>query len=168
MAATPDQLAQARELFERYAGQVLARCRQLLKDPSDAQDACQEVFLRLLRSGGDFRQECEWMTWLYRVATNVCLTRLRDEGRRGATWQLQLQATLPGNAPSPERRVLDGALLRQVLEGRDEIDQRIALYHFHDGLSQGEIAELVELSRATVNKRIGALREAARRLREVS
>ena len=118
--------------------------------------------MRLLRSGQAFRGDSEWMTWLYRVATNVCLTKLRDEGRRDGRWHAQLKAHLPEAAPSMEAQISTRSLLERVFSDRDEVDQQLSVYLFVDGLSQGEAAELLGLSRATINKRVQALRSAYR------
>src|SRR5262245_65593016 len=60
---------------------VLRRCRRLLRDEDEALDACQDVFVRLL----EHRRTLEARypsSLLYRIATNVCLNRIRDRGRR--------------------------------------------------------------------------------------
>ncbi|HYU54535.1 MAG TPA: sigma factor, partial [Gemmatimonadaceae bacterium] len=68
-------------LSRRYGPMVLRRCRQLLRREHDALDACQDVFVRLIeqRRRLDARYPS---SLLYRIATNVCLNRIRDRGRR--------------------------------------------------------------------------------------
>ncbi len=147
------------ELYRRYGYQVEARCRRLLSI-GEAADAAQEVFVRLIRKGGSFRGDAEWMSWLYRIATNVCLNRLRSRGRR----REELCAEAPPEATSAGGQE-DGVLRRQLLGLLHTFDaktQQIAVYHFVDGLSQGEIAELVGLSRVSVNKRLARFRAEAR------
>lgn len=164
LEAAPSKLTseQVQALFRRYGPFVARRCRALLKHPNDAEDACQEVFVRLLRSSEDFEGRSEWMTWLYRVATNLCLNRIRDRARRDAGWYAAFRAELPSAAPSPESRVFSAQLLDLCLREQTETDRQIAVLHFLDGMAQGEIADVVGLSRATVNKRLQQLRDYAR------
>ena len=63
----------------RYGAMVLRRCRRLLRDEDEALDACQDVFVRLL--GAPERLDGAYpSSLLYRIATNVCLNRIRDRG----------------------------------------------------------------------------------------
>jgi len=59
---------------------VYALCRRLLGDSSDAADATQEVYLRVVRAVMGFRGEAAFGTWLHRVTVNVCMTALRRRG----------------------------------------------------------------------------------------
>src|SRR5919107_5495921 len=59
---------------------VYALCRRLLGDPSDAADATQEVYVRVVRSVLGFRAESAFGTWLHRITVNVCMTALRRRG----------------------------------------------------------------------------------------
>ena len=65
-------------LSHRYGAMVLRRCRRLLRDEDDALDACQDVFVRVLER----RERLDGLypsSLLYRIATNVCLNRIRDQ-----------------------------------------------------------------------------------------
>src|SRR5262245_7378722 len=68
----------------RYGPMVLRRCRQLLGNEDEALDACQDVFVRVLehQSTLDARYPS---SLLYRIATNVCLNRIRDRRRKPDT-----------------------------------------------------------------------------------
>ena len=59
-------------LYRRYGDLVLGRCRTILRDDADAQDAMQEVFLKLHRFSESFRGESSPSTFLYRVTTTTC------------------------------------------------------------------------------------------------
>jgi RNA polymerase sigma-70 factor (ECF subfamily) len=147
-------------LYRRHAYAVNRRCRDLLSDVGEAEDVTHEVFLRVLRKPDAFRGASSPATFLYAVATNLCLNRLRDARARGPAWQEAVAGASPVSG-NPERTHLARDELDRLLAQVDEQTALIALYHFHDGLSQGEIAELVGLSRITVNKRIAALRARA-------
>lgn len=80
--ATGDQAA-ARRLTARLTPRVHALARRMLDDPAEAEDVTQEAMLRLWRIAPDWRDEGAAVgTWLYRVAGNLCIDRLRRRRER--------------------------------------------------------------------------------------
>src|SRR5579864_5888481 len=65
------------QLVRAYDQSVLRLAMNLLRSPEDARDVYQETFLRVFRNLRSFRFDCSFHTWLYRVATNLCLDHLR-------------------------------------------------------------------------------------------
>jgi RNA polymerase sigma-70 factor (ECF subfamily) len=153
-------------LYRSHAFAVFRRCRRLLGGDLEADDAVQEVFLRLLEDPGRFQGQSSPATFLYAIATHVCLNRLRGTTARGAAWQADVARGLaevsPGPAATVEARQLAGAILDET----DPETAAMAVYHFVDGLPQGEIAALVGRSRVTVNQRLQQLRRDALRRSE--
>ncbi len=64
-------------LVERHQERLLRLCERLLHDPEAARDAVQEVFLKTYRKAASYRPRGRVYTWLYRIAVNHCLNRLR-------------------------------------------------------------------------------------------
>lgn len=64
-------------LVLQYQNRLLGLCQRLLGDRAAAEDATQEVFVKLYRNAGSLKPRGQLYTWLYRVATNLCLNRLR-------------------------------------------------------------------------------------------
>ncbi len=64
-------------LVERHQQRLFRLCDRLLGDSEEARDAVQEVFLKAFRKAGDFSPQGQVYTWLYRIAVNHCLNRLR-------------------------------------------------------------------------------------------
>lgn len=145
------------ELYLRYGFFVQRRCRTILRDGALADDAFQEAFVKILRGGSAIREAKEPLRWLYRVADRCCFDALRKRRRTVETSTDEEVGATPH--PSVTLEVRDAVLA--VLDALDEEDMRILLLHFLDGLSQGEIAEEVGLSRVTVNKRVQAIRARA-------
>jgi RNA polymerase sigma-70 factor (ECF subfamily) len=156
---TEDELTRA---YATYGHLVLRRCRRLLHDPAAAEDATQDVFLKLWRYGDAFGAVDSKVAWLYRVADRCCLDRIgRDRG------ELPLASAPEPRADASQAASLeDGQIVIRYLERFDERLRQIAIYHYLDELSQGEIAEQTGWSRQTVNKKIGVLRDHADRLRD--
>src|ERR1700736_2206602 len=68
--------------FERYRPFLTGHCYRMLGSVVDAEDAVQEAMLRAWKSVGQFREQSSLKTWLYKIATNVCLDTLSANERR--------------------------------------------------------------------------------------
>src|SRR4030095_4710535 len=69
-------------LTRRYERELLAHCYRMSGSVHEAEDLVQETFLRAWKASGDFEGRSSVRTWLYRIATNVCLTNLEGRPRR--------------------------------------------------------------------------------------
>ena len=136
----------------------------MTRDPEAAEDLTQETFLRALGSVGSLREQGALVSWLYRIATNVFLDRVRAEGRRrlaDADEQDGPGSDLIEELPDPGPRVdllAEQAEMSECVRGVvDEMpdDYRaVLLLHDAHGLSSREIAELLDISVATAKIRI--------------
>ena len=129
------------------------RALRLLGDVEAARDATQEVFVRVLRAGGEVPAEPTPTAWLYRVTTNLCLNRLRDRNRQEAL----LAANYVGADLAPAAAEAR-ATVRQLLTRIPEDLHEVAVYFFVDELTYDEIAPLLQVSRRTVSKRLATFR----------
>ncbi|HWM99949.1 MAG TPA: RNA polymerase subunit sigma-70, partial [Streptosporangiaceae bacterium] len=89
-------------LTGRFRGELLAHCYRMLGSAGEAEDLVQETYLRAWRSYDGFEGRASVRTWLYRIATNVCLTAIERRGRR------PLPSGLGGPAEDPEAPVVAG------------------------------------------------------------
>ena len=81
------------EALERYRRELTGHCYRMLGSGTEAEDAVQEVMLRALRAGDTFQGRSSLRSWLYRIATNVCLDALRGRSRRA--WPAGLGPSSP-------------------------------------------------------------------------
>src|SRR5262245_27466451 len=114
-------------LYMRYGPMVLRRCRRLLRDENAAQDALQDVFLKLMGVSSLTAQYPSSL--LYTMATNVCLDRLRSARARyegGMGQEIAMSENIEERAWA--RRMLDRIFRRQ------DHTRTIAVLHLVDGL----------------------------------
>src|SRR6476620_11539264 len=107
------------QLVRAYDQSVLRLAMNLLRSPDDAQDIYQEAFLRVYKNLHTFRFDCSFHTWLYRIATNLCLDQLRRRKVRKEepTVMATPEGTLDRMDATPETRV-DGDPARHLFSGQ--------------------------------------------------
>src|SRR5438270_4002755 len=121
----------ALEEFEQYRRELTGYCYRMLGSFSEAEDAVQEAMVRAWRNIESFEGRSSLRSWLYRIATNVCLDMLRGRKRRAVAMDMgpasradiaTLPDVLPGNSwlePVADGRVLLEGDPADVAEGRE-------------------------------------------------
>lgn len=154
------------ELFERHGTQVYRLCFHLLNSPAEAEDATQDVFLRILDKAGGFQGKSQVKTWIHRITMNHCLNLL-DKRKRAP------QALLDGDlAPAPAAAAATAPLeqnelahqVRDLIARLPEDGRAVFVLREVEGLSYREIAETLELAPGTVMSRLARARERFRQL----
>jgi RNA polymerase sigma-70 factor, ECF subfamily len=156
--------AEVGEAYRRYGSLVLRRCQRILRDRSAAEDALQDVFVRLWRYGNAFREADSKVLWLYRVADRCCFDRL---ARRGARAEISLadQSVPLVDKSSCGKSVEDREVVMCFLDRFDDRVKQVAVLHYLDEMTQEEIAAATGWSRQTVFKKLAFLRDRAQALR---
>lgn len=153
--------AEVAAAYREYADKVRRRCRRILRQEEAAEDATQEVFLKLWRYGQSFREaECK-LGWLYRVADRCCFNELR---RRRVQREIQVEPTdYPSTPPSTAD---ERELVLRFLGRFDERVQTVAVLHYVEEMTHDEIALVTGWSRQTIHKKLGMVRDRAQALRQ--
>jgi RNA polymerase sigma-70 factor, ECF subfamily len=124
----------------------------------DAQDASQEVWVRVWRNIEGFRAESAFSTWLYRITVNTCLTFRQRESRRHereyglSTEEMPYLPEPPGTEADPEAAALSAERKQEIQAALKHLraEHRAALVLRHmEGLSYAEIAEVLEVPDGT-------------------
>ncbi|MGB6387541.1 MAG: sigma-70 family RNA polymerase sigma factor [Terriglobales bacterium] len=140
-------------LYQLHKKRVYSVCLQMTKDVADAEDLTQEAFLQVFRSVNSFRGDSAFSTWLYRIAVNTVLMKLR---RRKSPPLLSLDEPVSAESPSLKREVgkadpsLSGAVdriaLRRAVEELPAGCRQIFDLHEVEGYQHHEIAEILQCS----------------------
>ncbi|MDX2010096.1 MAG: sigma-70 family RNA polymerase sigma factor [Myxococcaceae bacterium] len=148
-----------KQLYSTYGGAVFQRCRFLLKDPTAAEDAMQDVFAKAMVNEASFRGEASPLTWLLTIATNHCLNVLRE---KRAAWHDQYGAMeqVKGEAHGGPGSLEARDFVRRSLSKFDVETQAAVIHYWVDDLTLEEVARLLGRSVPTIRKRLNAFTEA--------
>lgn len=166
------------QLVDRHSGEIYGLLLRILKDPEEASDVTQEVFLRAFKGISRFRGDANVRTWLYRIAINQSRNRYRwwkirkrdktvslDSGPSGS--EMTYSELIPAEDSGPEDEVL-----RQEQRRSLEIAIRALPKNFREavvlcdvqGFTYEEIAKILEINIGTVKSRISRGRRELRQL----
>ena len=146
--------------YTRYGPMVLRRCRKLLRHDAQAQDAMQDVFVQVL-SHEDRLDDGAPSALLMRIATNVCLNRMRSARRRPEDPDDELLMRIASAGSDAESRTVARGLLSRLFGGEGDLgpsSQTIAVMHLVDRMTLDEVAREAGMSVSGVRKRLRTLR----------
>lgn len=150
--ANGDQSA-FRVLVERWQNQVFAFLLRMLGSPEDAQDLCQETFIRMIRSADKYQPQGQFQSWLFRIAGNQARSRLRRQKIvRWIPWDSD-RPDPPSTTPDPYQQVADEETRQEVSRAIDKLPPRqkeALLLKQYQGLRYKEIAETMGLTVSSV------------------
>ncbi len=150
-------------LVESHQERLLRLCERMLGDPEEARDAAQEVFLKAYRKAGEVRPQGQVYTWLYRVAVNHCLNKLRRRRLvRFLRWDDPADPDAPAFDPPAggadplaalETRRRWQATRRAIAKLPENQRAVLVLVRF-EGLSYKQTAEVLEITEGAVESRL--------------
>ena len=129
----------------------------IARDPSDAEEAAQDGFVKAYRALGRFRRGAPFRPWLLQIVANEARNRRRSAGRRANLALRLADEVRPGDAvPSPEAALLSDerrAELLAAVEGLRDEERLVVSCRFFLGLSEDETAQTLGLKLGTVKSR---------------
>ena len=166
-------------LMGRHAGRVYRLAYGITRNPADAEEVVQDVFLTVVRKGGSFEGQATLATWMYRVTMNAALNRRRGKRRE---LEVSLEEHLPtytenghraGDrsdllvdwSSTPEERVLSGEsrrVLENAIDSLPDHYRAVLVLRDVEELSNEEVASIVGDSLASVKSRLHRARMALR------
>ena len=152
-------------LINRHQRSVLNFIFRFLGNRADAEDLTQEVFLRVWKAAGTYKPDAKFTTWLYRIATNLCINRQHAIRIRKLFVQSHVQEQIQNSKDSsiigesagilsPEERLIDSEQSVRLLNALNELptSQRVAVVlRIYDEMSYQEIAQIMDRSLSSVD-----------------
>lgn len=162
------------ELTRSYYSKVYNICYRMLNNSEDAYEQAQETFIKAYKYIKDFKGNCSYATWLYRIATNICLDFIRKNKNKktlsieeNISEDIKIKDRLVSESPGPEKiaeRNAQKLAIRQAIAKMNEKNRVIIILRDYMGLSYEEISDTVNIPVGTVKSRISRARSELREL----
>jgi RNA polymerase sigma-70 factor (ECF subfamily) len=151
------------ELVRNYDAAVLRLAIHLTGSQTDAQDVYQEAFLKAYKNIGNFRFECSFYTWIYRIVTNICLDHIRKKNVRkedspvakdqsGDEFDVLSQVPDGRAAANPERDLMArelGSRINRALEKLTPRERMVFELKHYQGLKLRTVGEILNTTEET-------------------
>ena len=162
------------EIVKTYEKPVYNLALRYTGNPDDAFDVSQDVFLRVYRSIDTFKGQSKFSTWLYQIATNICIDHCRKASRKKEISMTvtddtgeETELDFADNSYTPEQ-VIEQEELKEELNrciGKLGDEHRLILtLRDIEGLSYQEIGTILQMEQGTVKSRLFRAREKLRKL----
>lgn len=151
----------AEELVELFYPDILRYCLWHAPNPSLAEDAAQETFLKVIRYWGQYSHQGKFKPFLYKIAANTCVDMRRKNWCSDVSLE-DIPAEFAYSEPGFEK-IQSELMLKQLVSTLPEELQEVVLLRFGQGLTIREVAETVDLPLRTVQSR---LRSALKKLKK--
>ncbi|GAA0381366.1 RNA polymerase sigma factor SigW [Bacillus horti] len=163
------------EIVELYKHKLYQLGYRMLGNPLEAEEIAQESFLRVYSNIGRYDQNHKFSTWIYRIATNLCIDRLRkrkivyslDQEVVGAEGLDMYSQLADEKQRTPEAEVVTLEIQEQVQKAIDQLPPQyksIMILRYLQDLSLQEISDIVDLPVTTIKTRVHRGREALKKL----
>ncbi len=149
------------ELYLRFRQRVFSYCLRMLGNAEEAEDLYQEVFIRVYQRASQFAEEKSLSGWIFTIAHNLCLNRIRDRRHTEDIDNFQ-SLTAPGQDFGEDWQ----ARIQWALDQVPQENREPFLLFEYQGLSYLEIAEVMKLTIPAIKSRIYRSREQLRVLLE--
>lgn len=147
-------------LYQKYSSKVYAKCISLLKDEFSAQDAVQEIFMKVLMTLSSFSYRSSFSTWIYSVTYNFCI----DQIRKTQKITLESEDKIPHLADGEE--IADQVLFelrydrfKHIFNLLPILDQTMLLMKYQDDISIKEISEIQNKTESAVKMQLKRIKE---------
>lgn len=150
-------LSPASEIYDRYSSRIYNFAFRFLRNSEAAEDAVQEVFVKMLKHANQFNGDAKLSTWLFSITANWCRDYLRKSDNKPKETE-EVLLSLPGPSEMAPDRTLERrqneAMVQQALEALTPEQREAILLSRYQGLSYAEIAQISGCSEGAVKTRV--------------
>ena len=153
------------ELARRAYPRVLACCMARVRQRADAEELAQETLLRAITGLSSLADPERWMSWMRGIAVHVCLDWLRRHSNSQAELVSEFADEVHAGTRQPDQIVADQEeqqLVLTELQSLPEELREVLLLHYYNSMTYEQIAEWLDVARATVSERLSRARQTLR------
>ena len=143
-------------IYDRYTNKVYAKCISMLKDNEAAEDATQEIFVKILLSLSRFTGKSKFSTWIYSITYNYCIDMIRREKK-----DMEVAVNDFSRIDTEDDNLLDAEILetnisrlRVILNHMSAEDKSILMMKYQDDLSIREICDMLNKTESAIKMKI--------------
>lgn len=147
----------ASEIYDRYSGRIYNFALRFLKNAEAAEDATQEVFVKMMKHANQFQGDAKLSTWLFSITANWCRDYLRKADNKAKEAE-DVLVTLPAPSELSPDRTLEQReneeMIKRALQALTPEQREAILLSRYQGLSYAEIAQISGCSEGAVKTRV--------------
>ena len=145
-----------RMLYRRYSTKVYSKCLSLLKEEALANDATQDIFMKIFLNLSRFEEKSKFSTWVYSITYNYCIDFLRKRKKEQGLFSDEMDETPDVAEEVPDYKLLEIEVerLKNVLEQIPPGDKEVLLMKYREELSVREIAEVLDKTESAIKMKI--------------
>ncbi|MBP6445999.1 MAG: RNA polymerase sigma factor [Saprospiraceae bacterium] len=143
-------------LYDRYTDKVYAKCISMLRDQELAEDATQEIFVKILLSLSKFSGKSKFSTWLYSITYNYCIDQIRKVKKENTVTVNDFSRIdqIDDDMYDSEIKETNVFRLKEVMERLSAEDKSILMMKYQDDLSIRDICNILDKTESAVKMKI--------------
>jgi len=143
-------------LYSRYAGKVFSKCISMLKDEGLAQDATQDIFIKIYSNLAKFSEKSKFSTWIYSITYNYCIDFLRRKKKEKNlfTGEMDTPPDIVEDVEDKELLQIELKKLKVILEKIPVGDKAILMMKYQEEMSIKEIAAGLDKTESAIKMKI--------------
>jgi RNA polymerase sigma-70 factor (ECF subfamily) len=157
-AELPADTSSYYELLNKYEGMIYSTCYRMLGDSQEAEEACQDAFLRVFHKVHQFEGRSTFKTWMFRIACNICMTRRKKlamkRERDQAVGAEIVQSATPGTPAAKSGEEAQAENVNNTLQKLSEEEREIISLRFISDLSLAEMSEVLGIKLSATKMRL--------------
>lgn len=154
------------ELYGRYSDKVYSKCLSLLKNEAAAQDAAQDIFLKIFLNLAKFNKKSRFSTWVYSITYNYCIDYLRRKKKEKTILTDDENEKDPAEEEVDDKEILEMEIerLAYILDKIPEDDKMVLLMKYREDLSIKDISKAFDKSESAIKMKLKRAKNKVRKL----
>lgn len=153
-------------LYGRYSDKVYSKCLSLLKNEAAAQDAAQDIFLKIFLNLAKFNKKSRFSTWVYSITYNYCIDSLRRKKKEKTILTDEEEGVEPVEEDFDEKEILEMEIERLafILDKLPPEDKLVLLMKYREDLSIKDISKAFDKSESAIKMKLKRAKNKVRKL----